>query len=821
MGVLSVASRRAVSTWIVCATVMAVGSASLNATETSSVAATSLTVSPPVITLRHRDDSQAVVAVLGLADGSTRDVTLSAQYTAGTPGVVTIRDGLLEPTANGTVSVIVSAEGQQAELTVHVSDVDAAAPLTFRNDVLPVLTRAGCNSGRCHGAASGKDGFHLSLFGYDPDGDYRRLTRELAGRRINLDQPDDSLLLNKALGRVPHSGGARIEEGSRDHLVLLEWLSAGAVADPKEMPLPVRIEVFPKEAVFRGPGEDQLLTVVAHFSDGSDRDVTDQAVFVGNNDAAATVSVDGLVTSTGPGTAFILARYDEFTEGSGVIVRPQRPYVPAEWTSVNEIDAAVERRWKRLHLSPSPLASDEVFLRRVYIDLIGQLPSAADREAFLADPALDKRSKLVETLLQRPEFLDLWVMKWAEQLQIRTVNGISPKGLQIYDQWLRQRIRSGATVADVLSEVLPATGGTFEHPATNYYQTETTPQLLAENVAQAFLGMRIQCAQCHNHPFDRWTMTDYFGFASFFSQVGYKQAADPRELTVFNAGLGELRHPVSRQPVAPKFLGDAAPQIPAGADYRQPLADWLTSPNNRAFSRNIANLVWAHFFGIGIVEPVDDMRISNPPSNPELLDYLAARLAESKYEIVPLVREICNSRVYQLSAERTADNAWDERQFSHSRIRRLRAEVLLDCIHQVTEAEAEWPGLPAGSRAVHLADGRTQDYFLTTFGRATRDTACSCEVKTAPTLSQALHLLNGEKTTGCIAEGGLVERLLQELGDPVQVAEALYVRCYSRAPSPSERSQIAEQLQASSDPAASLADLFWALLNSNEFVFNH
>src|SRR5262249_43000368 len=359
----------------------------------------------------------------------------------------------------------------------------------------------------------------------------------------------------------------------------------------------------------------------------------------------------------------------------------------------------------------------------------------------------------------------------------------------------------------------PASGGTFDNPATSYYQTETTPQLLAENVAQAFLGTRIQCAQCHNHPFDRWTMDDYYGFAAFFSQLGYKQAADPREITVFNTGVGEIKHPIGSRPMAPKFLGGDAPTLASGQDQRQSLAGWLASTENHGFARNIANVVWAHFLGIGIVEPVDDVRVSNPPSNSKLLEILGQKLVGYEFDIRPLVRDICCSRTYQLSIQRNQSNAWDERHFSHGRVRRLRAEVLLDCINQVTETRDRLPGLPQGGRAVQVADGRTPNYFLTTFGRSTRQTPCTCEVKTSPTLSQALHLINGETTSGKIAEGQVIERLMSQQHDPMVVVNDLYQRCLSRQPTRDETAAIQAKLTAASDVPGALADLFWALLN--------
>ncbi len=796
------------------------GHSALRGEDTTS--AKQLIVSPSAITLSSARDSQAIIAVIVNPDGSTTDVSVSANIAAERDGLVRIHEGIVEPVADGETELIISTEDLHQRVKVTVSGAENSPLLTFRNDVLPVLTRAGCNTGRCHGQAAGKDGFKLSLFGYDPAGDYHRLTREFAGRRINLATPDDCLVMNKAMGKVPHTGGQRIEEGSREYRVLFDWLSTGSNPDPSVMPLPVGIEVFPKKAIFKDSNDsNQTLMVLAHYSDGSDRDVTEDAVFLSNNEGAASVTSRGLVSSVGPGTAFILARFDQFTAGTNIIVRPNKPFVFPAISANNYIDEFVYEHWKNLHLAPSGLSSDEEFLRRVSIDLLGLLPTPEELQRFVTDKAKNKREVMVDALLKRPEFTDLWVMKWAETLQIRSVSGMSPKGLDLYDKWLREKIRGGATVADVLHDVIPASGGTFENPASNYFQTETSPQLLAENVSQAFLGTRIQCAACHNHPFDQWTMDDYYGFAAFFSQVGYKTTVDPRELAVYNAGEGEMRHPLGDRAVAPKFLGGDSPKFGEEEDYRKSLAAWLASKDNPGFSRNIANIVWAHMFGVGIVEPFDDVRISNPPSNPTLLDELGKRVAASNFDIKELVRDICNSRVYQLTSDRTKDNEWDERHFSHSKIRRMRAEVLLDCINQVTGVTNEWPGLPPGSRAVQLADGRTRDYFLTAFGRSTRETACSCEVSTSPTLSQALHLLNGDVTSGKIAEGGVIDALLARNKDPMSVVENLYGRCFGRQPTSKERLGISKNLSAGSDHKEVLVDLFWAMLNSSEFIFNH
>lgn len=781
-----------------------------------------LRVYPEAVSLTDARDHQRMLVLQQHADGSTIDITESAVFSVDVERLVQIDSGVVRPQSDGTGRIRVQAAGLTAEVPLQVMNATIVPDLSFRSEVLATLTKAGCNSGKCHGSASGKDGFRLSLFGYDPLGDQYRLTREIPGRRVNPDSPADSLLIRKALGEVNHTGGQCIQEGSEFHQALLTWIGNGAPADAETAAVPTGIRVYPEEAVFAGAGGTQQLLVMATYSDGTDRDVTALSVFLSNNDAAAAVTTEGAVSANGRGSAFIMARFDQFTEGTAVIVRPGVAYEFPKLEAVNEIDRLVFARWQALHLLPSDLCSDETFLRRVYLDLTGLLPSASERMAFLNDHNPERRSALVDELMRRPDFTDLWVMRWAELLQIRSANGVSPKGLLLYDRWLRERVHAGVTIDQIVRELLPATGGTFENPAAGYFQTETTPQLLAENIAQSFLGTRIQCAQCHNHPFDRWTMDDYYGFAAFFSQVGYKQAPDPREIMVFNAAAGELRHPLDNRVVKPAFLGAGVAQIPAGTDYRAIAAEWLASPANPAFARNLGNVVWSHFFGIGIVDPVDDVRVSNPPSNPALLSYLGERLEQDGYDIRPLIREICLSGTYQLSTERNESNRLDERHFSHGKVRRLRAEVLLDCLNQVTETSEEFRGLPPGSRAIQIPDGPSPNYFLTTFGRSTRATACSCEVKTSPTLSQALHLLNGESTGGRIESGGVVERLLKQHAEPLDAAAALYERCLCRRPTAAESAEIRRRFEAEpAQPERLLTDLFWALLNSNEFIFNH
>jgi len=681
--------------------------------------------------------------------------------------------------------------------------------------------KAGCNVGSCHGAARGKDGFRLSLFGYDPDGDYYRLSREIPGRRINLASPHDSLILEKGAGRVPHTGGQRFTPDSELYQSLLRWLEAGAPQDPPTIPTPVAVELYPKNAVLDGKGTTQQMVVRAKYSDGTERDVTSLALFLSNNDVSAKISGEGVVTAGERGEAFVMARFNTFTVGAQIIVLPKGlqfnfPKVPEN----NYIDTLVFNKLKKLRVAPSELCGDEGFLRRVYIDVIGMLPTAEEYQRFMSSTAPNKRELLIDELLGRKEFVELWVLKWAELLQIRSSNQVSYKAMLLYYNWLQDKLAKNVPMDQMVQELLAATGGTFKSPATNYYQNETDTLKVAENVAQVFMGMRIQCAQCHNHPFDRWKMDDYYGFAAFFSQIGRKGTDDPRETVVFNSGGGEVTHPVGGRVVKPKFLGGAESDV-TGKDRRAVLAKWLASPENPYFATNLANIVWAHFFGIGIIHEVDDVRVSNPPSNPELLQELGKRFTEYKYDFKKLVRDICTSRTYQLATQTNESNQGDTRNFAHQNIRRIRAEMFLDCISEVTETKNKFPGLPVGARAVQIADGGVSTYFLSTFGRATRETVCSCEVKLEPTLSQSLHLMNGETSTQKIQAGDVIGRRLTAKKAPKEIIEELYVRCLSRKPLVQELAKLEAVLAAEPDKKKGLEDVFWALLNSREFMFNH
>lgn len=783
-------------------------------------------VYPPDISLSSKVDFQTVVVQAIYADSTTRDVTGQAQLALADKAFARLDKTAVHPVADGKTELQVKFEGKSLTIPVKVEKSTFTPAISFSLDVMPVFSKAGCNTGSCHGSARGKDGFHLSLFGYDPEGDYGKITRQMLGRRINLALPEESLMLTKSTGEVLHTGGKSFERTDDLYQTVLKWLEAGALADPKDLPQVTGIEIFPKQAVLEGSGAAQQFTVRAKYSDGTDRDVTKTAHYVSNNDVSAKVTKSGLVTADKRGEAFVMARFDAFTVGAQILAIPKDPtFAFPQVAEHNYIDALVHTKLKKIRITPSEVADDATFLRRVTLDITGTMPTPEEVRVFLSDKSATKRDKKVDELLERPEFTELWVMKFAELLQIRTDNNTFQykSALQYYD-WLKDQFARNVPMDKLTQDLLTAKGGTFANPAANFYKVETDVLKLSENVAQVFMGMRMQCAQCHNHPFDRWTMNDYYGFAAFFAQVGRKTGEDQRETVVFNRGSGGVRHPVGNRDIPPKFLGTDGGTPAEGQDRREVMAKWLASPQNPMFARNLANIVWAHFFGQGIVEPVDDVRISNPASNPELLEELGKRFTDSNYNFKKLVRDICASRTYQLTPKSNELNAEDTRNFAKGSIRRLRAEILLDAIHQVTATKEKFRGLPLGSRAVEIVDGRTTTYFLTTFGRANRDTVCACEVKMEPNLSQALHLLNGDTVNSKIQSGGLVAAMTKEGKTPEQIIEEFYWRALSRPPTQTEQTKLATYFAETKTPAEKsvvLNDLFWAVLNSKEFIFNH
>lgn len=789
---------------------------------TAESGATSVDVFPTDVNLKFSRDKQTLVVRTTEANGVNRDVTAEAKFILSDPSKAKIEKGVVYPVADGQTTLKVEYQGKTIEIPVKVEEAKTEQPVSFRLDVMPVFMKAECN--RCHGAARGQDGFRLSLWGFDPEGDHYRLTRELSGRRVNLALPEESMLVTKATGGAPHTGGKLFEKDSEMSKTLIRWLAAGAPNDAADVAKPTSLEILPKKLVLESPGQNFKITVRVHYSDGTDRDVSSLALFLTSNEGAAKISKDGVITTGQRGEAFVMARYATFTVGTQVIVIPKG--LKYEWPNVEErnfIDKLVDDKLRNLRMTPSELCNDETFLRRAYIDITGTLPTAEEVSKFTADQDSQKRTKKIDQLLARDEFVDVWTLKWSELLQIRSGqnNQGSPKATQGYYGWLHDKIEKNVPLNEMARQLISASGSNFENFPANYYQLETDPLKLAEDTAQVFFGIRIQCSQCHNHPFDRWTMEDYRGFVAFFTQIGRKPGEDPREKIIFNSGGGESRSLVDNHVVPPRFLGGDAPDC-TGKDRRQVLADWVASPENPYFPKHMANLVWAQYMGRGIVEPVDDVRVSNPASNPELLEALAQKIIEYNYDLRKVVREICNSRAYQTATRPNESNALDDRNFAKATIRRMRAEVLLDCISQVTETgdKEKFRGLPLGGRSIQIADGNTTNYFLTTFGRKDRQAVCSRE-EVGPTLSQALHLLNGTTIEDKITQGGVVKKLMDSNRTPREIASELYLRCFGRFPTDNELVKLEKYWGVTETQPQAYHDIFWALLNAKEFMFNH
>jgi len=784
--------------------------------------AATVEVFPSDVNLKFLRDKQSLVVRTTEPNGVNRNVTAEAKFTLADPSKAHVEKGVVYPTADGQTTLKVEYQGHEIDVPVKVEEAKTDQPVSFRLDVMPVFMKAECN--HCHGAARGQDGFRLSLWGFDPEGDHYRVTHELSGRRINLALPEESMLVTKATGGAPHTGGKLFEKDSEMAKTFIRWLSAGAPNDPADIAKPVSLELLPKKLVLESPGQNFQITARVHYSDGTDRDVTSLALFLTSNEGSAKISKDGVITTGQRGEAFVMARYATFTVGTQVIVIPKG--LKYQWPQVEErnfVDKLVDEKLQNLRITPSEICNDETFLRRAYIDITGTLPTSEEVTKFTSDQDSQKRAKKVDELLARSEFVDLWTLKFSDLLQVRSGNNNqgSPKATELYYSWLRNKFEKNVPLNEIARQLISASGSNFENPAANYYQLETDPLKLAENTAQAFLGIRIQCSQCHNHPFDRWTTEDYRGFVAFFTQIGRKPGEDPREKVIFNSGGGESRSIVDNHVVPPKFLGGDAPDC-TGKDRRQVLGDWVASPDNPYFPQHVANLVWAQYMGRGIVEPVDDVRISNPASNPELLEALAKKLIDCNYDLRKIVREICNSRAYQTASRPNETNALDDRNFAKATIRRMRAEVLLDAITQVTDTQdkEKFRGVPLGGRSVQIADGNTTNYFLTTFGRKDRQTVCSRE-EVGPTLSQALHLLNGTTIEDKITQGGVVKKLMDSNRTPREIASELYLRCFGRFPTENELVKLEKYWGVSETQPQAYHDIFWALLNAKEFMFNH
>ena len=782
---------------------------------TSNVDPSELIVYPPSIVVAA--DRPALFMVRGRA-ASGRETTWKnpVDISIRDPHIARVEKDAIFPVSGGETALIVQSGQTRLEVPVLVESRSDHSGVSFRRDVIPILTKSGCNSGTCHGAASGQDGFGLSLFGYDAGGDYLAITRHWVGRRINRSLPEESLLLKKAIGAVPHTGGKKIERGSLEYQTLASWIQEGARDDPRPPAKVTQLKLYPQEMTLL-PGDEHRLIVIAHREDGTQRDVTKWAEFQSTNPNTLSVSTAGVGKAKSSGETFVTARFDTLTAGRSAIVQSLKK--GSMWIGQvqnNRVDELVDRKLKRRGISPTPVCDDPTFIRRLSIDLRGSLPLAEEVVDFVEDTSKNKRELLIDRYLQSPLFTDLATMRWSELLKVRSGGKLSRQGVHRYSNWLKGEIENNTPLDRVAFELISSSGETANNPAGYFYQTEKEVAKQAENVAQIFLGMRLQCASCHNHPFDRWTMDDYYGFAAFLARVGKKPGEDPREIILFHQGKGSITHPISGEDVAPKYLGGPQPVLEE-SDPRLALAEWITDADNKYFASHMANTLWSWLFHRGIVDDPDDVRVSNPPVNAALLEYLAGRLVDYKFDARALLREICSSRTYQTQVTTDAEA---NKLFAGQALRSLSAPVLHDVIVQVTESPTEFEKALEGTTAVQLTDGAITNNFLTTFGRSGRLTVCTCETKDDSTLSQALHLVNGKTVHQKIIDGKLIPRWLEQGLEASEIASKLYMRCLSRPASTQEKTVIAKQL-ALRPSLEVLEDLFWSLMNSPEFSMNH
>ena len=728
-------------------------------------------------------------------------------------------------------------------LLVPLAAAASAETPSFRHDVLPILSKAGCNTGGCHGAIAGKGGFRLSLFGYDPEKDYFTITREVRGRRLEPSDPARSLLLTKPTTAVPHKGGRRLEPGSEDYRILTAWISAGAPAPRPDDPVVASLAVSPADSEL-APGQSRPLTVHAHFSDGSTRDVTRWAKFTSADEAVATVSDTGTMTGVAHGAGAITVWYSSQLATARVVSPFPHAVDDAAYAAAPRagfIDELVLAQLQKLRLRPSPPADDTTFVRRAFLDTIGRLPTPDEARSFADDTAPDKHARLADSLLARPEFVDYWSYKWADILLV-TSSKLRPEPLRAYAGWIRAQVAANRPWDEVVTDLVTAKGSSTENGATNFFAVHQDPETMAENVSQAFLSLSINCAKCHNHPLEKWTNDQYYAFANLFSRVRAKGwGGDPRsgdgQRTLYLEPRGDLIQPRTGRPQPPAPLDAPALDPDAPGDRREALARWLTAPDNPYFARAIANRLWANFLGTGLVEPVDDLRVSNPPSNAPLLDALAGFLTARKFDLKALMREILVSHTYRRSGEALPENRDDTRHYARFQPRRLSAEVLSDAITDVTQVGDSFTELALndgsteatkayapGTRALQLNDSAVKNYFLKTFGRNARDITCECERSNQPSLVQVLHLANGSTINDKLAAPeGRVSSLLARNLTPEEIVDELWWLSLSRPPHDPERAAAAAVLAAAppDDRRAAVEDLLWSLLTSREVLFQH
>jgi hypothetical protein len=816
--------------------------------------ATALVVHPVIVVLTGPRDTQQLVILGRYADGSQRDLTRDCELSADPAGIIDIQsEGLLSPRQDGTTTLTIQAGPQTAKLTVTVRDFARPQPISFRRDMMAALNISGCNGGSCHGIPSGRNGFRLSLWGGDPAFDFEQLTREMTGRRTNSIRPDDSLILQKALGRVQHEGGKRFGADSLQARIFRDWQAEGIQNDPADLPALTGVDVFPSGVrVLNAPTNRQQLSVRATFADGRTRDVTRLTVYSSSDPAIASISLSGLVEFHQPGEVAILCRY--LDQMKAVRLMHLKALEGFSWPNPpenNYVDQHVFAKLKLFSIAPSELCSDAEFVRRVYLDVCGILPNADEVRGFLKDTDPDKRGKLIDALLERPEYADFWALKWADVLRC-TRKFIQPQGAKAYHDWVRDHVKNNTPFDQVMKALILSVGHSYKDPPVNYYtviRAPLTPEEriqhdMVETTAQLFLGIRIKCAKCHNHPFERWTQDDYHGLAAFFTQVQQTRIGksggvgnpEHRPVTIqFDPGADEWVQPRTGKAMKPKFLGGAIPDIADGQDRRELLAEWLGRPDNPFFARSLVNRIWFHLNGRGIVDAVDDFRESNPSANDALLDALAKDFVAHKFDMKHVIRVVLKSRTYQLSARTNAFNRDDAKYFSHVLAKPLTAEQLFDAVCTATGVPEPFEGVPLGTRAIQLPDGevhknpsRYLNYdrhpFMKTFGQPDREMACECAREGEFTLTQAMEMLNGETIAGKLRQpNNRIGQLLAKTPPPgdAQILQELYLTTLSRLPAEATVRAFLAHVSRADDKRKAWEDVLWTILRSKEFIYRH
>lgn len=781
-----------------------------------------ISIEPQKFVLNGSRSQQQLIVTGFYPNGEVRDLTGSVQILSSLPGVAPVENGVVKPLANGQSHLVAQVNGVIAVAEANVQGLDKPSRVVFKHDMLAALTKTGCNMGACHGSPSGKGGFRLSLRGYDPPLDIYTLRSEFFGRRTNVMDPADSLLLKKPLMEVAHGGGRRLKKGDVSYQVMHDWISEGMKLDPAEEPELVSVKIYPEGRVFRPGASRQQIVLMGTFADGSVRDLTPLACYSSSNENVARVNDNGLVTKSAKGETAILARYLDKMATSYITFLEDVPGFA--WNNPPEknfVDNLVFTKLQAMKILPSELASDEEFLRRAYLDTTGRLPKLEEVQAFNQNPSPNKRDELIDQLVDSDDFASFWALKWADILRSNSKK-INISGVNKFRLWIYESLRNDKPFDQFARELLTASGSSYENPAANYWRASRDPQDATETTAQLFLGVRIQCAKCHNHPFERWTQDNYYGIAAAFARIGRKPGVDPTEEVVFVQEAGDVTQPRTGKVMKTHLLMTGDVDVAADQDRRAVFAEWLTKPENPFFAKAAVNRVWGHLMGRGIVEPVDDFRDSNPPSNAPLLDKLASEFAANKFSIKWAVRQIMKSRTYQLSSRKNEFNGEDEIYASHANTRMLTAEQLLDGICQVTGVPENFPGQPIGTRATELPDPPTDHYFLKIFGQPQREMACQCERSSESNLSQALQMINGPVVHNKLRDdNGRINQLIVSGKTDDEIITTLYELALSRTPSPSELEASKKHIAGSSDRRAALEDVGWVLLNSKEFLFQH